>query len=148
MTSQAYQCQRCARAYGMAGPIRRNCHTAQYCHLLAQILTRLLLPTGARSSAHLLPWNRSPIGSPSKTRLGSPSKTRLGSPSKTRLLLPTGATRRLHLARERRLHLAAAIGATKLFSARCKELSARGCLAQRAKGLARDARNLVSSTRC
>ena len=148
MTSQAYQCQRCARAYGMAGPIRRNCHTAQYCHLLAQILTRLLLPTGARSSAHLLPWNRSPIGSPSKTRLGSPSKTRLGSPSKTRLLLPTGATRRLHLARERRLHLAAAIGATKLFSARCKELSARGCLAQRAKGLARDARNLASSTRC
>ena len=140
MTSQAYQCQRCARAYGMAGPIRRNCHTAQYCHLLAQILTRLLLPTGARSSAHLLPWNRSPIGSPSKTRLGSPSKTRL--------LLPTGATRRLHLARERRLHLAAAIGATKLFSARCKELSARGCLAQRAKGLARDARNLASSTRC
>ena len=140
MTSQAYQCQRCARAYGMAGPIRRNCHTAQYCHLLAQILTRLLLPTGARSSAHLLPWNRSPIGSPSKTRLGSPSKTRL--------LLPTGATRRLHLARERRLHLAAAIGATKLFSARCKELSTRGCLAQRAKGLARDARNLASSTRC
>jgi len=52
-----------ARAYGIAGPIRGNRHTAQYCHLLAQISAQILPPTGAHSEHRLLPRNLPPIGS-------------------------------------------------------------------------------------
>ena len=52
-----------ARAYVIACPIRDNRHTAQYCHLLAQISAQILSPTGARSRYRPLPRNPPPIGS-------------------------------------------------------------------------------------
>jgi mannose-6-phosphate isomerase-like protein (cupin superfamily) len=118
MTSCADQSTRRARAYDIAGPILPDCHTAQYCHLLAQILSRLLLPTGARSSAHLLPQNRRTIASttgarsePHLVREGEPHLVREGEPHLVREGEP-------HLVREGEPHLVGAIGQRKLTSTR------------------------------
>ena len=76
MTSCADQSTRRARAYGMAGSILPDCHKLKYCHLVAQILARLLLPTGARSSALLLPRNRHTIASATGAEFALPTGAR------------------------------------------------------------------------